>query len=147
MEKRFIESLSAKTRYQRLMFTQREATDSFVDSMLKLDYSSTMALAAVEKSIAGESIVGVARYAAGIKAHEVEFAIVVADPWQKRGVGVQLLRSLFNYARVHKFQWARGVTFADNVAMVALAKRLGMNVLVDPDDSAVRNISFNLQSL
>ncbi len=146
-EKVFINSLSAQSRYQRLMFTQREASDSFMDSMMNLDYTNTMALAAVEASPVGESIIGVARYAPGAAARQIEFAIVVADRWQRRGVGVQLLRSLFDYARNQRFVLACGVTFANNAGMVALARRLGMSVMVDAEDDSLLDVAVNLQRL
>lgn len=146
-EKIFIESLSAQSRYQRLMFTQREASDSFMDSMMQLDYTNTMALAAVTASPAGEAIIGVARYAPGAAPRQVEFAIVVADRWQRRGVGVQLLRSLFDYARARRFALVRGVTFADNAGMLALARRVGLSVVADAEDDSVVEVAMQLQKL
>lgn len=146
-EKAFIDSLSAQSRYQRLMFTQSEASESFMDSMMQLDYTNTMALAAVAASPGGESIIGVARYAPGAAPREIEFAIVVADRWQRRGVGVQLLRCLFDYARTRKFVLACGVTFANNAGMLALARRLGMSVMADAEDDSVLDVAVHLQRL
>ena len=146
-EKAFINSLSAQSRYQRLMFTQREASESFMDSIMQLDYTNTMALAAVAASPRGEAIIGVARYAPGAAAREVEFAIVVADHWQRRGVGVQLLCCLFDYARTRRFVLACGVTFANNSGMLALARRLGMSVMADVEDDSVLDVAAHLQRL
>lgn len=145
-EKAFIASLSAESKYQRLMFTQRDASESFVDSMMNIDYDRTMAFVAIDASPIGESIIGVARYARTDKVEEIEFAIVVADRWQKCGIGVQLLRMLFDYARARNFRVANGVTFASNAGMVALAKRLGMSLKADVADYAMIDIAINLQT-
>jgi acetyltransferase len=65
----------------------------------QIDYEREMALIAVLDTPQGERQVGVARYARLPDGESCEFAIVVADDWQGRGLASQLMKSLIAAAR------------------------------------------------
>src|SRR5689334_19886609 len=66
-----------------------------------LDYRSRMAFVATEKTETEEQIIGVARYAVDgpQRPTEAEYAIVIEDRYQGRGLGRLLMQRLINYAR------------------------------------------------
>lgn len=56
---------------------------------------------------------------------EAEFALVVADPWQKHGVGSRLLQLLIEAARGEGLRRITGRILPDNFAMLHVAEKLG----------------------
>ena len=54
-----------------------------------------------------------------------EFAILVEDPWQRRGLGTALLRRLAAWAKREGFAALVAHTAADNVSMLRTLRRLG----------------------
>jgi acetyltransferase len=97
-EREFIMGLSSESRYMRMMYTMCEPSPDLVARFVHVDYRLNMAFVAIDGRGDDERIVGVARYAADTDG-ELEFAIVVTDAWQGRGVGATLTSLLFNYAR------------------------------------------------
>ena len=126
-EREFIEGLSAETRYQRFMHGMREADDTFIQRMVNVDQHRNMALVAVTGEGPAERFIAVARYAADNDA-ECEFAVVVADVWQCRGVGTTLTPLLFEYAAHEGFEIIYGTVLANNQRMIELAQWLGLTV-------------------
>jgi acetyltransferase len=73
-----------------------------------------------------------------------EFAIVVADEWQRRGIGVKLLTSLIEHAQSRGMKRIYGSVLEDNSGMRQFVKGLGFEETRDPDDNSdllvVKNI-------
>jgi acetyltransferase len=127
-ERAFILSLSATSRFQRLMYTLREPSAEFVTRLVTVDQHRDMALVAVLGDGADEKIIGVARYAADEDGNDCEFAVAVADQWQCRGIGTTLTKLLFEYAAHEGFRSIYGTVLADNQRMLELAEWLGLTV-------------------
>jgi acetyltransferase len=90
------------------------------------DYDRELALVAVHGNGVGEhEILGVGRLS---KLHGVnggEFALLVADHCQRRGLGTQLLRLLLRIARDERLAFVRADVLASNQAMRRLAEMQG----------------------
>src|SRR5690606_39221172 len=89
--------------------------------------------------------VGVARYVLDAAGRDCEFAVVVADSWQGRGVATRLLRNLISAARERGLGQMHGVVLRENANMLALARDLGFERRSHPDDSQLVLISLDLQ--
>ena len=63
-----------------------------------------------------------------------EFALVVADGWQGRGIGKTLLLSLGCHAARHGVERLVGDVLRDNLAMIGLARGLGYALRRHPAD-------------
>lgn len=126
-EREFICALSTQSRYQRFMHNLREPGDALIARLIHVDYQRTMALVAVTGTGAAERIIATAQYAAD-NDRECEFAVVVADDWQCRGVGTTLVPLLFDYATRAGFDTIYGTILADNQRMIELAQWLGLTV-------------------
>ena len=74
----FVSGLSAETRSNRLLGGARAITREYIESLVSVDYSRDMALAATTM-LDGETLIGVARYALDRDKSSAEFAIVIAD--------------------------------------------------------------------
>ena len=95
----FIAGLSQQTLYYRLQYSSRSVSREDAARLLELDYRDRMAVGALSGAAPDETIVGVSRYARIDGSDQAECAIVVADAWQGRGVGTELMRSLAQAAR------------------------------------------------
>ncbi|MCK7580224.1 MAG: GNAT family N-acetyltransferase [Chromatiales bacterium] len=85
---------------------------------------------------------GVARYAHAARTSETcEFAIVVADKWQNRGIGTRLLALLMEAARAKGFKTMEGEVLTENVPMLNLVRRLGFNLWQEPDSPTIFAVS------
>ena len=166
LEERFVAGLSERSRYLRFMYVLKQLTPEMLSRFTQIDYDREMALIAVvgepgasaaaeARSPAGEAAaaeeahdgveqVGVARYIVDADGRECEFAVVVADRWQGRGVATRLLRDLIAAARERRLERMNGVVLRENANMLALARELGFEQRVHPDDAKLALISLEL---
>jgi acetyltransferase len=84
--------------------------------------------------------VGVGRLCRAHGKNEAEFAVIVADSWQGRGVGTQLLRSLVRVGRGENLQRITGVILSDNIEMRRVCERVGFTVSGPQDGECVARI-------
>src|SRR5690606_22076260 len=145
LEERFVAGLSERSRYLRFMYVLKELTPEMLSRFTQIDYGREMALIAlVDEDGAAAHQVGVARYIVDADGRECEFAIVVADRWQGRGVATRLLRDLIEAARARRLERMNGVVLRENVNMLALARELGFEQRPHPDDTQLAMISLVL---
>ena len=95
-----------------------------------IDYDREVALVAVhDDRLSGQQrILGVGRLCKGHGRSDAEFAVVVSDPWQRRGLGMLLLRKLVEIGREERLGRLHGSILGDNVGMRALCERVGFRV-------------------
>ena len=130
----FVRSLSFKTRYLRFMSAVKELSAQMVDRLTRLDHHRDAALIGIVNTDGAERIVGVARYATNADGESCDFAIVVADEWQRRGLGSRLLALLVDRASSRGLKRMRGDILAINAPMTAFAKAHGFTVTRSPHD-------------
>jgi acetyltransferase len=80
----------------------------------------------------------VARCVADSEGAGAEFAVVVADQWQNRGVGTRLLCELMRAARSVGLRRLWGDILASNLRMLALMASLGFEIQPVPEDPLLR---------
>jgi acetyltransferase len=141
-ERDFLMGLSPESRYSRMMYSLCEPPPDLVDQFVRVDHHYNMAFVAVVGKADHERIIGVARYAADGEGYE--FAVVVTDEWQAKGVGETLSRLLLDYARLEGIPALHARILANNHRMVGLARRLGMCIYFTLEDPTVLNASINL---
>jgi acetyltransferase len=137
LEREFIGGLSSATRYNRLL-SGRKLTPDEIRHLTRIDYQREMAFIALTADGRRERILGVARYVRDADAGGAEFALVVADAWQRKGVGRVLLETLLRHAESAGIARLHGITLASNQAMQNLARKLGFALRQDPQDATVR---------
>jgi acetyltransferase len=89
--------------------------------------------------------VAVARYVVAPDNASCEFAIVVADAWQQRGVGTRLMEALMDAARRRGLTTIFGEVLASNHKMLALVRRLGFRVVSPASDPRVVRVEARLE--
>jgi len=146
IEREFVDKLSSASGYQRLMSTRRLSNDE-VKRFTDIDYEREMALIATVVVDGRVREVGVARYVKEESAPEqAEFAIVLADDWQRCGLGRKLLSDLFAVARQKGVRRIVGTAFSTNSGMLSLARRMGFHLAPDPSSATITILTLDLVS-
>jgi acetyltransferase len=143
----FVQGLSQQTLYLRLQYSSREVSRVDAARLLDLDYRDRMAIAAVLGRPPDEILIGVSRYARVEGSDRADCAIVVADAWQGRGVGTELMRSLARAARANGIHTLVGTSLGENQRIHAWARRFGFEVHTEPNSGGQVIITLDLGSL
>lgn len=138
LEVNFVRKLSAETKYFRFMNTMRELPPAMVVRLTQIDYDREMAFVATVANEGQETEIGVCRYAVNPDGESCEFAVVVADDWQHRGLARRLMGVLIETARNRGLVYMNGVFLANNERMLRFVQSLGFVLSSDPDDSTVK---------
>ena len=109
-----------------------------------LDYDREMALAAVRGEGEKAEMLGVARYYLNPETGSAEFAVVVSDPFQRKGLGRHLLQRLIDIARERGVKRLVGLILAENQPMLALTRSLGFSEPTLVESGVVR-VTMNLR--
>ncbi len=137
IERDFVSGLSNETRYNRLLGGAIKVSDEYIRRLTELDWSREAAFAAVTMLGDRESIIGVARYVIEDDGEDCEFALVLADAWQGRGIGRRMLEKLMNIAAQRGIKRMHGEILSTNVPMLALVRKLGFRLKRHPQDATV----------
>jgi acetyltransferase len=139
----FVHALSARTGYMRLL-SPRIPQDDELRRMTQIHYPEELALVAIADVDGRDVEVGVARYAPttepALYPGRAEFAIVLSDAWQGRGLAKLLLGRLVDAATAAGVRELADITLHDNLAMMRLAKSLGFTVQRDPGDMHITRL-------
>lgn len=95
-----------------------------------------MALVADLKNRDGtHQILGVGRLIKGHKANDAEFAVLISDPWQGKGLGSELLRLLVQIGRQERLQRIVGHISAENTTMKRVSEEVGFDLRFGQSDN------------
>jgi len=136
LEREFVAGLSEETRYFRFFYRISELTPPMLARFTQVDYDRELALVALVDVATNPSFVGVARYIANPDRTSAEFAVVVGDAWQRRGIARVLMRGLIVCAKRRGFERLRGTILRENERMLAFVRTLGFVLEKDPADPA-----------
>ncbi len=152
LQRAFVAALSPETRYRRFHGPVNELPEATLSYMTEVDYASHMALLATTIDSGGREIqVAEARWVR----HEppdstdvAEFALAVADDWQRAGLGALLLGKLVDSAAAQGIRRLSGDVLADNDGMCRLLKRNGWHQTPDHFDARliVAQLDFDATS-
>ena len=131
LEIAFLESLSDRSRYFRLMTPMHHPSPDLLTLLLDVNGESRAALVAMIGVEGDERCIAIARYAHMGGTGSAELGITVTDAWQRRGIASHLIRLLMAHARRNGIVRFVGHVLPDNHAMVALAKKLGFELHFD----------------
>ena len=137
----FVRGLSEESKYFRFMSSMHELTETMLVRFTQIDYSREMALIAVTLVQDREIELGVARYAINPDGDSCEFALVVADSFQGKGLGQKLMAMLMEAARSKGLNMIEGEVLSNNHNMLKLMMRLGFAVKTSDDDQGVMEVS------
>ena len=134
----FVRNLSPESKYLRFMNTISELPPAMIARLTQIDYDREMAFLATVVDDGKEIEVGAARYSVNPDGESCEFAIVVADAWQKRGLARKLMQVLIETARNRGLAYMTGIFLANNDRMLSFVAGLGFQLSNDPDDNSIK---------
>ncbi|MFO0880577.1 MAG: bifunctional acetate--CoA ligase family protein/GNAT family N-acetyltransferase [Gemmataceae bacterium] len=111
------------------------------DSLIRLchlDYDREMALVAVLTQDGVSRILGVSRYYLNPETGSAEFAIVIEDSCQRKGLGRHLLARIIDVARERGVKKLHGQILRENTPMLALTAALGFSPPTTVEHDVVR---------
>ena len=144
LEKDFVHGLSDESKYFRFMETLQELTPTMLVRFTQIDYDREMALMAVTEMDGRELELGIARYTTNPDAESCEFALVVSDKWQHKGLGHKLMTALMDVARSRGLKRMEGEVLSANQGMLRLVSSLDFTVSANPDDPSVMRVTKTL---
>ena len=153
MLKKLVSELSPQSRYFRFVSSMAELPPSMLARFTLIDYDREMALVAVVKertaSAEGdisetERIVGVSRYVTNPDQSSCEFALVVADDFNGKGLGSRLMESIMDVAREKGLSEIEGLVLANNAGMLKLMRGLGYQVKSYAEDPDFKLVTHSL---
>jgi acetyltransferase len=83
---------------------------------------------ALQENGTEEKMLGVSRVITASDPTRAEFAILVSDVWQGKGIGAELLKRCLLIAKERNIHEVFGVVLAENTTMLALGKKLGFDM-------------------
>jgi acetyltransferase len=119
------ESLSPRSVYMRFFTPLKRLSHSMLARFTQIDYDREIALVALAEGKTAERMLGVARIISENNQKKAEFSVAVGDAWQGKGIGAELLRRCLAIAGKGGIEEVWGVILAENIQMLALAKKLG----------------------
>ncbi len=137
-EQAFVMALSPASRYRRFHVGMRALPAAVLAQFTRIDHLSHVALVAHAEADDDEpALVADARYVRSADAEEAEFAVAVADDWQRQGLGRQMLALLARHAARHGVRRLHGDVLADNAPMLRMLAALGCEVRPRSDEAGV----------
>ncbi len=138
LEQEFVKNLSAETKYFRFMNTLRELSQAQLVRLTQIDYDREMAFVALTEVDGRQIEVGVARYAMNPDGESCEFAVVVADDWQGKGLARRLMGVIIDTARSRGIKFMNGDFLAENRRMIKFVSGLGFVLSPHPEDPGLK---------
>jgi acetyltransferase len=144
----FVRGLSVASRYQRFQGAIRELAPEVLERLLAVDYGRSMAFAAILFEHGHRRMIGEARYAPALDGSgAADFALAVADDWQRRGVGRLLFERLLQYAERNGIARIQGDVLHGNTGMLGLARQFGFALRSHPDGAWLTRVERTLGAL
>lgn len=147
----FIRGLSAQARYMRFISAMRELPPRMLARYTQVDYHRELALLGTtmvpnpdHRNHPREVVIGVAHYLRNPDGISAEYALVIGDDWQRRGLGKRLMTALIEAAREQGLHYLEGVVLTNNKPMLKLMTSLGFVNDADPEDPSMRSVWLKL---
>lgn len=123
--KDFFYSLSDTSLYRRFMSARKDMPHERLQPLVVVDYTREMAILAVRPKDRAEEVIGLAHYYIDDASHTAELAVVVADAFQEKGVGTELVSYTIYLAKHQGLLGLTAEVLADNRAMLKILERAG----------------------
>src|SRR5690606_22670303 len=147
----FVRGLSDESRYMRFVSMMRELTPRMLARYTRIDYDRELALVATvqvpnpeHRGYPREQIVGFAHYLRNADGRGAEYALVIGDAWQRRGLGAELMGGLIDAAQEQGLTYIDGLVLATNRPMLSLMTHLGFQNVRDDEDPTMRRVWLDL---
>ena len=135
---RFLQSCSEDTVYFRYFRLIKHWTHEMLIRFTQNDYDREIGLMAIGQPPGPEVMMGVCRLVMDADRETAEFALIVADPWQGKGLGPKLLERVIDIAREQGVRRLGAEVLPQNQPMLDLVRRMGFTLKTDKEAQVVR---------
>ena len=141
MEQEFIKGLSDETSRMRFFRTIKDLSHEDLVRFCNIDYDREMAIIAEVRDGDKRKEIGVARLITEPGQKRGEFAVVVADGYQGKGLGTKLMDMLIEIATEKGLESIYGIMLQENKRMIRLAQKLG-SIIKHTEDGIVATLNI-----
>ena len=134
LEREFVAGLSDEARYFRFFYRLPQLTPAMLARFTQVDYDREIAFVALHRSPQGPAFAAVARYVANADGESAEYAIVVGDAWQRRGLGHLMMQRLIAQARRRGLKRLEGAVLRANADMLRFVTAQGFVIREDAEE-------------
>ena len=139
-----VRSLTPTSRYSRFFSGIQELSPEWLARFSRAEPRGDVSLIATVLREGKETVVGMGQYAADPWPERCDFAVLVADDWQGRGLGRRLLRNLECLAREAGFERIEGEVLTHNSTMLGLAHAMGYETRRHRESALFMRVSLPL---
>jgi acetyltransferase len=127
IELEFIRGLSTETSRFRFFQIIKDLPHDALVRFCNIDYDREMAIIAETREGGRMLEIGVSRLILEPNKKRGEFAVVVADKHQRKGLGIKLVDMLIDFAKEKGIETIYGTVMAENLGMIRLCEKLGFS--------------------
>ena len=109
-----------------------------------IDYEHELAFVVCACQDGVELVIAEARFCIDADAQGAEFALMVDDRWQRRGVGRWAMLAMRDAAQAAGLTWLHGEVLRDNLPMLALMRDCGLCCTPDPEDDCLVQVQLRM---
>ena len=133
LEYEMLTTLSEKTLKERFFSVIKDITHEMLIRFCNIDYDRETAIVVEIKQAEKRRIVGIGRLIVDAGFNSSQFAVLVHDDFQGKGVGYMLLDMMIGVAQEKGFEEIYGIVLTDNHRMLRVCRRLGFSSTKMPD--------------
>ena len=138
IEAELIENLSEESKRFRFFYVIKDITHDMLVRFCNIDYDREMAIIAEYTDSSGKRRnVGVGRLIMDPWRRRGEFAVVVADDFQGKGLGTKLVDMLIQIADEKGLETIYGIVMPENTKMIELCRKMGFDIRYTPEEVIV----------
>ncbi len=126
-------SCSKESIYSRFRYNFHYDAHEIATQFCFIDYAREIAIVAEVQVDGQKQLMGVGRLIADLDHETVEYAVLIADAWQKKELGTMLTEYCIEIARQWNLKRVVAETTKDNQAMISVFKKLGFEVNFNQD--------------
>jgi acetyltransferase len=127
IELEFIRGLSTETSRFRFFQIIKDLPHDALVRFCNIDYDREMAIIAETREGDRNVEIGVSRLILEANKKRGEFAVVVTDRYQGKGLGIKLVDMLIEFAKEKGIETIYGTVMAENLRMIRLCEKLGFS--------------------
>ncbi len=126
--KEFFYDLSDKSMYRRFISLKKGMPHQELQDYVVLDYTKGMAIVAIVQEGGREKVVGLTQYGISPETHMAEVAFIVADAFQNRGIGSELLAYMTYLAKRRGLLGFTAEVLMENRPMLHVFEKMGFDM-------------------